>query len=67
MGFGLILHCLLNLQLGHLNKEEFVHVLRRQSTGASRGNSKYRGVALPKCGGAGGRWEARMAQFPEKK
>ncbi|KAL6290790.1 hypothetical protein ACE6H2_008300 [Prunus campanulata] len=54
-------------QLGHLNKEEFVHVLRRQSTGASRGNSKYRGVALPKCGGAGGRWEARMAQFPEKK
>ncbi|CAI0411624.1 unnamed protein product [Linum tenue] len=42
-----------------LNKEEFVHVLRRQSTGFSRGSSKYRGVNLHKCG----QWEARMGQL----
>ena len=49
----------------HLNKEEFVHVLRRQSNGASRGNSKFRGVAaaaaaavVPKIGP----FEVRMGQ-----
>ncbi|KAJ0796088.1 putative transcription factor AP2-EREBP family [Helianthus annuus] len=34
-------------QLMNFSKEEFVHILRRQST---RGNSKYRGVTLHKCG-----------------
>ncbi|CAK7325549.1 unnamed protein product [Dovyalis caffra] len=50
-------------QMESLNKEEFVHILRRQSTGFSRGSSKYRGVTLHKCG----RWEARMGQFLGKK
>nr|KAJ0199084.1 hypothetical protein LSAT_V11C600310710 [Lactuca sativa] len=50
-------------QIKNLTKEEFVHVLRRQSTGFSRGSSKYRGVTLHKCG----RWEARMGQFLGKK
>nr|AKG94172.1 transcription factor AP2 [Dendrocalamus latiflorus] len=50
-------------QVKSLSKEEFVHVLRRQSTGFSRGSSKYRGVTLHKCG----RWEARMGQFLGKK
>ncbi|XXG81086.1 hypothetical protein AAC387_Pa09g1804 [Persea americana] len=50
-------------QLRDLAKEEFVHILRRQSTGFSRGSSKYRGVTLHKCG----RWEARMGQFLGKK
>ncbi|XP_062230598.1 APETALA2-like protein 1 isoform X2 [Phragmites australis] len=50
-------------QMKILSKEEFVHVLRRQSTGFSRGSSKYRGVTLHKCG----RWEARMGQFLGKK
>ncbi|KAB5544189.1 hypothetical protein DKX38_012301 [Salix brachista] len=50
-------------QMKNLNKEEFVHILRRQSTGFSRGSSKYRGVTLHKCG----RWEARMGQFLGKK
>ncbi|KAJ6802889.1 floral homeotic protein APETALA 2 [Iris pallida] len=50
-------------QMGNLSKEEFVHVLRRQSSGASRGSSKFRGVTLHKCG----RWEARMGQFLGKK
>ncbi|GKU94779.1 hypothetical protein SLEP1_g8221 [Rubroshorea leprosula] len=50
-------------QMGNLTKEEFVHVLRRQSTGFPRGSSKYRGVTLHKCG----RWEARMGQFMGKK
>jgi len=49
--------------MGDLTKEEFVHVLRRQSTGFPRGSSKYRGVTLHKCG----RWEARMGQFLGKK
>ncbi|KAK1421128.1 hypothetical protein QVD17_23242 [Tagetes erecta] len=47
----------------NLTKEEFVHILRRQSTGFSRGSSKFRGVTLHKCG----RWEARMGQFLGKK
>lgn len=51
------------LQMGNLTKEEFVHVLRRQSTGFPRGSSKFRGVTLHKCG----RWEARMGQFLGKK
>ncbi|KAL2984089.1 hypothetical protein AAZX31_12G070000 [Glycine max] len=50
-------------QMKNLSKEEFVHILRRQSTGFSRGSSKYRGVTLHKCG----RWEARMGQFLGKK
>ncbi|KAK2977606.1 hypothetical protein RJ640_007242 [Escallonia rubra] len=50
-------------QTNNLSKEEFVHILRRQSTGFSRGSSKYRGVTLHKCG----RWEARMGQFLGKK
>nr|CAB3485969.1 unnamed protein product [Digitaria exilis] len=50
-------------QMGNLSKEEFVHVLRRQSTGYPRGSSKFRGVTLHKCG----RWEARMGQFLGKK
>uniref|UniRef100_A0A0C9S8B1 TSA: Wollemia nobilis Ref_Wollemi_Transcript_5174_2289 transcribed RNA sequence n=1 Tax=Wollemia nobilis TaxID=56998 RepID=A0A0C9S8B1_9CONI len=49
--------------MSNLTKEEFVHILRRQSTGFSRGSSKYRGVTLHKCG----RWEARMGQFLGKK
>ncbi|KAL5581164.1 hypothetical protein UlMin_013606 [Ulmus minor] len=50
-------------QTKNLTKEEFVHILRRQSTGFARGSSKYRGVTLHKCG----RWEARMGQFLGKK
>ncbi|GMI66030.1 FLOWER 1, FLORAL MUTANT 2, APETALA 2 [Hibiscus trionum] len=50
-------------QMSNLSKEEFVHVLRRQSTGFPRGSSKYRGVTLHKCG----RWEARMDQLLGKK
>ncbi|KAI4381646.1 hypothetical protein MLD38_007703 [Melastoma candidum] len=50
-------------QMTNLTKEEFVHLLRRQSTGLPRGSSKYRGVTLHKCG----RWEARMGQFLGKK
>ncbi|KAF9596956.1 hypothetical protein IFM89_014600 [Coptis chinensis] len=46
-------------QMRNLTKEEFVHILRRHSTGFARGSSKYRGVTLHKCG----RWEARMGQF----
>ncbi|GAB2223926.1 hypothetical protein Drorol1_Dr00004671 [Drosera rotundifolia] len=53
----------LKQQMSNLTKEEFVHVLRRQSTGFPRGSSKYRGVTLHKCG----RWEARMGQFLGKK
>ncbi|GMP62778.1 hypothetical protein CsSME_00024747 [Camellia sinensis var. sinensis] len=47
----------------NLTKEEFVHILRHQSTGFSRGSSKYRGVTLHKCG----LWEAQMGQFLGKK
>ncbi|XP_076961031.1 AP2-like ethylene-responsive transcription factor TOE3 isoform X3 [Bidens hawaiensis] len=50
-------------QAKNLSKEEFIHILRRQSTGFSRGTSKYRGVTLHKCG----RWEARMGQLLGKK
>ncbi|KAE7996901.1 hypothetical protein FH972_001583 [Carpinus fangiana] len=50
-------------QMRNLGKEEFVHILRRQSSGFSRGSSKYRGVTLHKCG----RWEARMGQLLGKK
>ena len=53
----------------HLNKEEFVHVLRRQSNGASRGNSKFRGVAAAAAAGTVaavpkiGPFEVRMGQL----
>ncbi|MCO5561180.1 hypothetical protein L7F22_014801, partial [Adiantum nelumboides] len=50
-------------QMNTVSKEEFVHLLRRQSMGFSRGSSRYRGVTLHKCG----RWEARMGQFLGKK
>ncbi|CAK9170195.1 unnamed protein product [Ilex paraguariensis] len=50
-------------QMANMTKEEFIHILRRQSNGFSRGSSKYRGVTLHKCG----RWEARMGQFLGKK
>nr|QAU09261.1 SNB [Anthurium andraeanum] len=50
-------------QMWNLTKEEFVHILRRRSTGFSRGSSKYRGVTLHKCG----RWEARLGQLLGKK
>nr|XP_043613071.1 ethylene-responsive transcription factor RAP2-7-like isoform X2 [Erigeron canadensis] len=50
-------------QAKNMSKEEFIHILRRQSTGFSRGSSKYRGVTLHKCG----RWEARMGQLLGKK
>ncbi|XWS31085.1 hypothetical protein CRYUN_Cryun23aG0047100 [Craigia yunnanensis] len=46
-------------QMRNFTEEKFVHILRRQSTGFSRGSSKYRGVTLHKCG----RWEARMDNF----
>ncbi|URE22397.1 hypothetical protein MUK42_26382 [Musa troglodytarum] len=50
-------------EMKNLPKEEFVHSLRRQSTGFSRGSSKYRGVTLHKCG----RWESRLGQVIGKK
>ncbi|KAH9322272.1 hypothetical protein KI387_016911, partial [Taxus chinensis] len=50
-------------QMSNLTKEEFVHVLRRQSPGFPRGSSKFRGVTLHKSG----RWEARLGQFLGKK
>ncbi|CAN0881389.1 APETALA2-like protein 2 [Linum grandiflorum] len=50
-------------QMSNFTKEEFVHILRRQSTGFSRGSSKFRGVTLHKCG----KWEARMGQLLGKK
>ncbi|PKU72043.1 Floral homeotic protein APETALA 2 [Dendrobium catenatum] len=50
-------------QMGNLTKEEFVLLLRRQSTGFPRGSSKFRGVTLHKCG----RWEARLGQLLGKK
>ena len=59
----LVIYQRLSLQMSNFTKEEFVHILRRQSTGFSRGSSKYRGVTLHKCG----RWEARMGQFLGKK
>ncbi|KAL5210358.1 hypothetical protein ABZP36_005981 [Zizania latifolia] len=50
-------------QMRNWTKEEFVHILRRQSMGFARGSSKFRGVTLHKCG----RWEARMGQLLGKK
>ncbi|RWW28577.1 hypothetical protein GW17_00006934 [Ensete ventricosum] len=51
------------IYMSNLTKEEFVHVLRRESTSYPRGSSKYRGVTLHKCG----KWEARMGQLLGKK
>ncbi|KAG5043730.1 hypothetical protein JHK87_007645 [Glycine soja] len=62
-GKQVYLVCGFYVQMSNFTKEEFVHILRRQSTGFSRGSSKYRGVTLHKCG----RWEARMGQFLGKK
>mmetsp|Transcript_7804 Transcript_7804/g.28837 ORF Transcript_7804/g.28837 Transcript_7804/m.28837 type:complete len:530 (-) Transcript_7804:173-1762(-) len=45
------------------SKGDFIHMLRRQSKGFSRGSSKYRGVTLHKCG----KWEARMGQHLGKR
>ncbi|XP_057782736.1 ethylene-responsive transcription factor RAP2-7-like isoform X2 [Salvia miltiorrhiza] len=50
-------------QVMNLPKEEFVQMLRRQSSGFSRGSSKNRGMTLQK----GGRWEARTGEFLGKK
>ncbi|CAN0926798.1 APETALA2-like protein 2 [Linum grandiflorum] len=50
-------------QMTNFTKEEFVQILRRQSSGFSRGSSKLKGVTLHKCG----RWEARIGQFLSKK
>ncbi|GAB2211087.1 hypothetical protein Droror1_Dr00016378 [Drosera rotundifolia] len=50
------------IQMKNLIKEEFVHILHRQSSGFARGSSKFRGVTLHKCG----RWEARIGQLPGK-
>ncbi|OIT19032.1 floral homeotic protein apetala 2 [Nicotiana attenuata] len=50
-------------QMNNFSNEEFVHILRCQSNGFSRGSSKYRGVTLHKCG----QWEARMGQLLGKK
>lgn len=46
-------------QMGNLNKEDFIQVLRRQSGSFPRGSSKFRGVILRKSG----KWEARMGQI----
>lgn len=46
-------------QMANLSKEEVVQVLRRQSSGFSRNNSKYQGVALHKIGG----WGAQREQL----
>ncbi|KAJ6407380.1 hypothetical protein OIU84_010812 [Salix udensis] len=58
-----LIELLFVMEMRNFTKEEFVHILRRRSTGFSRGTSKYRGVTLHKCG----RWEARMGQFLGKK
>ncbi|XP_022957354.1 ethylene-responsive transcription factor RAP2-7-like isoform X2 [Cucurbita moschata] len=50
-------------QTKNLNKEEFVHVLRRQSSGVSRGGSKLRGLSVQRYG----RWETQMNQIIGKK
>ncbi|PHT62097.1 AP2-like ethylene-responsive transcription factor TOE3 [Capsicum annuum] len=50
-------------QMNNFSKEEFVHILRRHSSGFSRGSSKYRGVTLRKYG----RWEAQMRQVLRKR
>ncbi|CAN8301162.1 unnamed protein product [Cochlearia groenlandica] len=46
-------------QMANLSKEEVVQVLRRQSSGFSRNNSRYQGVAMQNIGG----WGAQMKQF----
>jgi hypothetical protein len=61
--FGVDFDCNFVIQMSHFTEEEFVHILRCQSNGFVRGRSKYRGVALHKCG----RWEARMGQLLGKK
>ncbi|CAH8296688.1 unnamed protein product [Eruca vesicaria subsp. sativa] len=46
-------------QMANLSKEEVVQLLRRQSSGFSRNNSRYQEVAMQKIGG----WGAQMNQF----
>ncbi|KAF8102389.1 hypothetical protein N665_0198s0095 [Sinapis alba] len=46
-------------QMANFSKEEVVQVLRRQSSGFSRNNSRYQGVALQKIGA----WGAQMEQL----
>ncbi|XP_075474644.1 uncharacterized protein LOC142505521 [Primulina tabacum] len=50
--------------MGRLTKEEFLATLRRQSSGFSRGISKYRGVARHHHNG---RWEARIGNVSGNK
>ncbi|XVF31770.1 hypothetical protein REPUB_Repub17cG0020900 [Reevesia pubescens] len=50
-----------DIEMKHVSKEEFVHILRRQSIGFSRESSKYRWVNLHKSG----RQEARMGPLTE--
>ncbi|KAL8504239.1 hypothetical protein ACS0TY_022823 [Phlomoides rotata] len=50
------------IRMMNLIKEDFIHILRCQSTGFSRGSSKYRGVTLHKCGC----WEEIMCKFLDK-
>ncbi|XP_010520327.1 PREDICTED: AP2-like ethylene-responsive transcription factor TOE2 [Tarenaya hassleriana] len=49
-------------QMANLSKEEVVQMLRRQSTGFSRGSSRYQGGNLHKFG----RWGAQVSQLPGK-
>ncbi|XP_073278854.1 uncharacterized protein [Primulina huaijiensis] len=51
-------------KMGRLTKEEFLATLRRQSSGFSRGISKYRGVARHHHNG---RWEARIGNVSGNK
>ncbi|CAH8296876.1 unnamed protein product [Eruca vesicaria subsp. sativa] len=46
-------------QMASLSKEEVVQLLRRQSSGFSRNNSRYQAVAMQKIGG----WGAQLKQL----
>ncbi|KAH7415952.1 hypothetical protein KP509_14G068200 [Ceratopteris richardii] len=50
-------------QMSNFSKEEFVHLLRRQSIGLSRGNSRFRGMKL----NGSAIWEARRSTFSGKR
>ncbi|KFK33943.1 ethylene-responsive transcription factor rap2-7 [Arabis alpina] len=50
-------------KLANLSKEEVVQVLRRQSNGFSRGNSRYQGIALNNFGA----WGTQMDLFLGKR
>ncbi|KAK4754576.1 hypothetical protein SAY87_002680 [Trapa incisa] len=51
-------------QIGNLTNEEFIQVLRRQSTGSYSGASMLRGAEPPQCGG---QWDVRMGDFTGNK